>query len=130
MLIALLLIGALAWWLHKRGELVANIARLAGTAALGLAALQLFRAGKPAVAAAVAAGAALWWAAQRRRLGAARDVTDARALLGVPADADADAIHAAWRRRMTTAHPDHGGDAAAVQAATAARDLLLARLDG
>ena len=73
-------------------------------------------------------GAGFWYFATRQKLGDAAQEAEARALLGVDATADADAVHAAWRRALATAHPDAGGSTAATAEATAARDLLLARL--
>ena len=54
-----------------------------------------------------------------------RDVADARAVLGVAADADGDAIRAAHRRVLAAVHPDRGGSTEAAGRANAARDLLL-----
>lgn len=54
-------------------------------------------------------------------------LSEARALLGVAADADEAAIRAAYRAAVRAAHPDVGGEAARVRALTAARDLLLKR---
>ena len=56
------------------------------------------------------------------------EVTAARALLGVRADADAAEIRAAHRRLAVQAHPDRGGSADDARRINAARDLLLARL--
>lgn len=53
----------------------------------------------------------------------------ARALLGVERSASREAISEAHRRLIARVHPDRGGTAEQVHAATAARDLLLARLD-
>lgn len=50
-------------------------------------------------------------------------------LLGVDANASAEEIRAAWRRRMKDAHPDAGGSAAAAARLNEARDLLLRRRD-
>jgi CysZ protein len=50
---------------------------------------------------------------------------EARAILGVPADADADAIRAAHRRLVTAVHPDRGGSVELTRRINAARDLLL-----
>lgn len=55
-------------------------------------------------------------------------VERARALLGVPADADAGEIRAAHRRLMAQAHPDRGGTNAAARRLNAARDALLAQI--
>ena len=53
----------------------------------------------------------------------------ARALLGVDRSATRTDIADAHRRLLTRVHPDRGGSNAAVHAATAARDLLLARIE-
>ncbi|MQS08386.1 DnaJ domain-containing protein, partial [Streptomyces alkaliphilus] len=46
------------------------------------------------------------------------------AVLGVPADADADGIARAFRRRALAEHPDHGGDPAAFRELQRARETL------
>ena len=51
----------------------------------------------------------------------------ARKLLGVDRSASRTDIAEAHRRLLTQIHPDRGGSNEAVHAATAARDLLLAR---
>lgn len=53
---------------------------------------------------------------------------DARAILGVGPQADADAIRAAHRRLMVDAHPDRGGPAERARELNAARDLLLSAI--
>lgn len=53
----------------------------------------------------------------------------ARALLGVGREATRAEIADATRRLIAKVHPDRGGSNQAVHAATAARDLLIARLD-
>lgn len=63
-------------------------------------------------------------AAKHRRL---RDRAEARAVLGVPEDADADAIRRAHRRLIAGVHPDRGGSADLARRINAARDLLLGR---
>jgi CysZ protein len=50
---------------------------------------------------------------------------EARAILGVGADADADAIRAAHRRLVSAVHPDKGGSAELTRRINAARDTLL-----
>jgi len=52
----------------------------------------------------------------------------ARRLLGVDRGASRTDIAEAHRRLLAQVHPDRGGSNEAVHAATAARDLLLARL--
>lgn len=53
------------------------------------------------------------------------DVVEARAVLGLSADADADAIRRAHRRLAAQVHPDRGGSAELAHRVNAARDLLL-----
>ena len=53
----------------------------------------------------------------------------ARALLGVTRTATRAEIADATRRLIVRVHPDRGGTNQAVYAATAARDLLIARLE-
>ncbi|WP_404365596.1 J domain-containing protein [Sphingomonas sp. MMS24-J45] len=55
------------------------------------------------------------------------DEVEARAVLGVDAGADADAIRAAHRRLVSAVHPDKGGSAELTRRINAARDLLLGR---
>jgi DnaJ-class molecular chaperone len=45
--------------------------------------------------------------------GVALGVADAYAELGLPTDADADAVKRAYRERVKETHPDRGGDEAA-----------------
>jgi DnaJ homolog subfamily C member 19 len=54
---------------------------------------------------------------------------EARALLGVSANADADTIRAAHRRIVAQVHPDKGGSAELTARVNAARDALLAALN-
>jgi DnaJ-domain-containing protein 1 len=64
------------------------------------------------------------WTAMKKpkpRLGEA----EARAVLGVAPDADADAIRSAHRRLAAAVHPDRGGSADLTRRINMARDLLL-----
>ncbi|HEX8387842.1 MAG TPA: DnaJ domain-containing protein [Sphingomonas sp.] len=71
---------------------------------------------------------AVWWLLRKPRKGrVSLNEAEARALLGVPADADADAIRAAHRRLVGQVHPDRGGSAELARRVNAARDLLLGR---
>lgn len=63
----------------------------------------------------------------RRRPGMSAD--EARAVLGVTPDADADAVRAAHRRLVAQVHPDKGGTAELTARVNAARDVLLAALN-
>jgi DnaJ homolog subfamily C member 19 len=65
-----------------------------------------------------------WWRGRSRRM----PVGEARALLGVTADDDADAIRAAHRRLIAKVHPDAGGTAELARRTNMARDTLLAEL--
>lgn len=80
------------------------------------------------------ASAGVWLAVQSRIRSVAGKATqpaepmskaEARAILGVAADADAQTIHAAWRRLMARAHPDQGGTEGLAARVNAARDRLL-----
>ncbi|MFZ4690142.1 MAG: molecular chaperone DnaJ [Polymorphobacter sp.] len=125
--IALVLAAALAWWLHKRGELLPNLARYGGTAAAALLALRMIETGRPLVALGLAGAGYAWWRMRTAKAASPADEARARSLLGLGPAADADAIQAAWRAGMARAHPDAGGSNDAARAMTAARDLLLAR---
>lgn len=77
-------------------------------------------------------GAALWLTvASRQRTVAPRSEamsdTEARAILGVSADATVQDINAAWKRLMGRAHPDQGGTQGLASRLNAARDHLLKR---
>jgi hypothetical protein len=77
-------------------------------------------------------GAGLWLTvASRQRTVAPRaeGMTDreARAILGVSADATKVEINAAWKRVMARAHPDQGGTQGLATRVNAARDHLLKR---
>lgn len=67
-----------------------------------------------------------WWGPKRRPTDA---VAQARALLELPAHADADAIRAAHRRLIARVHPDAGGSAELTRRVNEARDILLGRLN-
>jgi hypothetical protein len=80
------------------------------------------------------AGAGLWLAVQSRirpvavrRAPSTERLTEAeaRAILGVPADASPEVVQAAWRRLMARAHPDQGGTEGLAARVNAARDRLL-----
>ncbi len=67
------------------------------------------------------------WHFLRKPARPAIDEAEARAVLGVGADADADAIRAAHRRLAAAVHPDKGGSADLTRRINAARDALLKR---
>ena len=127
MVFAFILAAGLAWWLHKRGELLPNLLQWGGTLAIGAIALRMLEGGKPLLALLTAGAAYAWWRSQKPKALSPVDETAARALLNVPPGASPDAIQSAWRHAMQAAHPDAGGSDAAAAAVTAARDLLLKR---
>jgi len=127
-ILAAIAVLGLAYWLHTRGELLPALKRWGAVAALALLAVKFLSSGAVVPGLLAAAGAGFWYYATRQRVGSAREEAQARILLGVPPDADADAVHAAWRRALAVAHPDAGGSSEATARMTAARDLLLARL--
>lgn len=75
----------------------------------------------------LATGRWLW--TPRRILQTVPSVAEARQMLGVSADAGRLEIIAAHRQLVARIHPDRGGSGADTQAANAARDVLLSRLD-
>ena len=98
-------------------------------AALFLLGLRLLTTGRMLVGAVLMAGA-LFWAAYRRGRAAppAMALEEARALLGVGADADLADIRAAHRRLIARVHPDAGGSAELANRINVARDLLVAEM--
>lgn len=77
-----------------------------------------------------------WLAISARRSGAAASpprqssrmsVDEARAILGVEADATPEEVRAAYTRLMRMAHPDKGGTSGLAAQLNAARDRLLER---
>ena len=77
----------------------------------------------------IVAAAIIWgmWLLLRKsaRPAPASELAEARAVLGVGADADAEAIRSAHRRLAAQVHPDRGGSAELAHRVNAARDLLL-----
>jgi DnaJ homolog subfamily C member 19 len=77
---------------------------------------------------ALALMAAIWWLLTKsKRSRPAMPADEARAVLGVDAAADADAIRAAHRRLVAAVHPDRGGSADLTRRINAARDALIKR---
>lgn len=137
--IALLLVGLAIWliWTGRLQRMTAKDGMALGAALVGAV---LAAKGKPMIGAPLLIGAALFFAKQGKIKGLSRrrrpspppapplidDLARARALLGVPVDADAGAIRAAHRRLIASVHPDKGGTEALAAQINAARDLLLA----
>lgn len=65
----------------------------------------------------------LWW--RGKSATPAMSIEEARLLLDVAFDADAETIRAAHRRIIARVHPDAGGSAELARKINAARDLLL-----
>lgn len=142
--LALLLAGLAVWliWTGKLQRMTAKDGMALGAALVGAV---LAAKGKPVIGAPLLIGAALFFARQGkrrvRRAGRHHDhpaatpprsaavLAQARALLGVGPDADAQAIRAAHRRLIASVHPDKGGTEALAAQINAARDLLLADRD-
>jgi len=131
-LLALLLL-ALAGWLIWTGRLQRMTAKDGMALGVALVGAVMAAKGKPLIGALPLIGSALFFVLQSskgkaRRMPVRRpvgDVGEARALLGLPADADVEAIRAAHRRLIATVHPDRGGTQALAAKINAARDLLL-----
>jgi len=78
----------------------------------------------------VAIAAWYWLKPKRGRRALPRlDEAEARAILGLGADDDADAVRSAHRRLIAAVHPDRGGSAELARRINMARDTLLSRRD-
>ena len=77
----------------------------------------------------VAVAAWYWLKPGKRRPQPRLDQSEARAVLGVAPDADAEAIRAAHRRLIAAVHPDRGGSAELTRRVNLARDSLLSNRD-
>ena len=77
----------------------------------------------------LAALAYSWWRRQQVAASAMRP-SEARALLGLPEGASAEDIRAAHRRLIAKVHPDAGGSPGLATRVNAARDALIAELNG
>lgn len=127
---------ALLFFVRVGGSQRVELLRRWPAVALALAALLAASRGAVWPAIALAAFAALawtWWPRIASKLRdqapktAAADPADAeaRGILGVGPTATSSAIRAAYRAKMTRAHPDTGGSNAEAARLTAARDRLL-----
>jgi len=124
LLAALGLVLVWAWW---SGRLKGASLDDAIALAVFLLGLRFLTTGKVLVGAGLMAGGLLYGAFRRGRFGrAGMPLDDARRLLGVSEDADADAIRAAHRRLIAKVHPDAGGSEELAQRINAARDALIA----
>ena len=128
-LIAILVIG-LVIWAMATGKVPKPGKRQSAAIALGAIGVALLARGKALPAAAlIAAGMALWpWGAKSPAISANMSADEARALLGVAADADADAIRAAHRRLIGQTHPDKGGTEELARRINRARDVALSAI--
>ena len=138
MILAWLILGAVAVWARLRLGRQAERAggsghwRVSATifaaVAIGGAALAAVRGAW--IVAAVLAALGLWLiTASRLRTARPRksgmSEAEARAILGVGAEATQSDVQAAWRRLMQRAHPDAGGTEGLAERLNAARDRLL-----
>lgn len=134
-LFAFLLLGLAAWliWTGRLQRMSVKDGMVLGGALVGAV---MAAKGKPLAGAPLLLGAALFFLNQsqqkKKRSASSKakpepvSIARARALLGVPEDADEAAIRAAHRRLIASVHPDRGGTEALAAEINAARDLLLA----
>ncbi len=138
-LLAILVIG-LAGWLIVTGRLQRMTARDGMMLGVAIVGALMAAKGKPMTGAIPLLASAAYFAWRRQRDAGAKSKStsestagfddnmanaEARALLGLPADADADAVRAAHRRLIANVHPDKGGTPALAARINAARDQLL-----
>jgi len=136
MLLPALAVALLLYWLHRRGELLPalakarpKLARWSMAGASALLALNGLRSGSWLETALGFIAALLFFYIPARPASVMLNPPEACAVLGVEPAATAPEINAAWRRLIAQVHPDKGGSADLAQRVTAARDLLLARLE-
>ncbi len=125
----LLIVSAIvALWAWKSGRL--RDLRFGDIAAVtaGLVALKLASNGRMGMALMAGAGVFAWVILRGRRAGSGMAGDEARRLLEVPADADAETIRAAHRRLISRVHPDTGGSAELSRKVNEARDTLISEL--
>lgn len=132
-----ILVVALAGWLIWTGRLQRMTAKDGVALGMAIVGALLAAKGKPLAGALplLASTALFFWQSGNRMpprnrtnapaSGPATDIAEARALLGLTADADADAIRSAHRRLIASVHPDRGGTEALAAKINAARDTLL-----
>lgn len=125
----LLIVAAGAGWAWWTGWLERFTYEDGIAAALFLLGLRLLTTGRVLPGAALIAGTLLWAAYRRGRGAPPMPVEDARALLGVGANASLAEIRDAHRRLIAKVHPDAGGSAELAQRVNAARDALVAELN-
>ncbi len=129
--LALIVIGFAGWllWTGRLQRMTAKDGMMLGVAVVGAV---MAAKGKPLIGA-IPLIASLGYAAIKIRKPArtpprpieTADVAEARALLGLGPQADAEAVRAAHRRLIATVHPDKGGTEALAAKINAARDVLL-----
>lgn len=136
MLIPALAVLLLLYWLHRRGDLLPmlavarpKLARWSMAGAAALLALNGLRSGNWIESALGFSVAFVILKLPARSAQPMLNPPEACAVLGVAPAATAPEINAAWRRLIAQVHPDKGGSTDLAQRVTAARDLLLARLE-
>ena len=136
MLLAVLAVAGLLYWLHSRGELMPafakarpKLARWSMVGASGFLTLAAARSGSWVEMVIGAVAVLFFLSVSPRAAKPGLNPPEACAVLGVGPAATAPEINAAWRRLIAQVHPDKGGSADLAQRVTAARDLLLTRLE-
>lgn len=114
-----------AWWM---GRLPARLPCWLVAAAAAIVALSVLLSGQPLLAVALLAIAFWSYYAKRTNLRPDRRIAEARAVLGVSANATVADVNVAYRLAIAQAHPDRGGSEAVSQKINVARDTLLEHL--
>lgn len=127
MTLLLLIAAAIAFWAWQTNRLPQFQVQDIGAVAAAIAGVKLLAQGQWLLGA-IALGGAIYWFERRRKSWSASlmPIDEARRLLEVPPDADAETIKAAHRRLIARVHPDSGGSAELSARVNAARDALLA----
>lgn len=127
----LLILGAGGlYWAWKKGHLKSYTLDDGIAALVFLLGLRFLTTGRLLIGSAMMAGSIFWAAYRRPKKGAiSMPVQEARALLGVGADASLADIRAAHRRLIARVHPDAGGSVELAHRVNAARDTLISELN-
>lgn len=129
MTLLLLIAAGVAFWAWQTNRLPQFQLQDIGAVVAAIVGVKLIAQGQWLLGA-IALGGAVYWFERRRKSWSESlmPIDEARRLLEVPPDADAETIKAAHRRLIARVHPDSGGSAELSAKVNAARDALLAEL--
>ena len=128
MTLLLLIVAVVTFWARQTNRLPQLQVQDFGAVVAAIAGVKLISQGQWLLGAIALGGAVYWFERRRKSWSALMPAEEARRLLELPPDADAETIKAAHRRLIARVHPDSGGSAELSARVNAARDALLAEL--